>query len=94
MPSRNPWGSTSMTSEEQECLSRKYTRDKVMLQLLPTGNIAILDSYYNLVAIIPPVPALSDLLYHVVHRPPQAIAEGRTSTKPDRLNINIEDLDI
>lgn len=65
-----------------------------MLQLLPTGNIAILDSYYNLVSIIPPVPALTDLLYHVVHRPPKELFEGRTSTKPDRLNINIEDLDI
>lgn len=83
-----------MTSEEQECLSRKYTRDKVMLQRLPTGRIAVLDSYYNLVRIIEATSELSTLLSSVEHRPPKEMFEGRISTKPDRLNINIEDLDI
>lgn len=81
----------SMTSEEQECLSRKYTRDKVMLQRLPTGRIAVLDTYYNLVRIIEATSELTSLLSSVEHRPP---FEGRASSKPDRLNINIEDLDI
>ena len=80
-----------MTPEEQECLSRKYTRNKVMLQLLPTGNIAVLDSYYNLVRIIAATSELTSLLSSVKHRAP---VEDRTSPRPDRLNINVEDLDI
>ena len=63
-----------------------------MLQVLPTGNIAVLDSYYNLFMIIPPTEELSTLLRLVPHRPPTDL--DRISTKPDRLNINVEDLDI
>lgn len=80
-----------MTSEEQECLSRKYTRNKVMLQRLPTGRIAVLDTYYNLVRIIEATNELTSLLSSVEHRPP---FEGRVSSKPNQLNINTEDLDI
>lgn len=65
-----------------------------MLQLLPTGNIAVFDSYYNLVWIIEATQELITLLHSVEHRPPSVLSEGRTSSKPDRLNINIEDLDI
>lgn len=83
-----------MTSEEQECLSRKYTRDKVMLQQLPTGRIAVLDAYYNLVRIIEATSELTSLLRSVEHRPPKAMFEERTFSKPSRLNIATEDLDI
>lgn len=76
-----------MTPEVQEFESRKYVRPKVMLQLLPSGNVAVMDTCFNLVKIIPSTPTLMELL-NVQHKLPTPPVRG------PQIAISTEDIDI
>ena len=77
-----------LSPEVLECNANRYGRDRAILQLLPTGRIAVFNTHYHLQKILPASPELLAAL-DIDQTNPWKDKSVRETPK-----INIEGLDI